>query len=73
LYTRAYDIRFSRRLGTYLGHAKELEDAKRGLNKLIEEAEGRGCPVDQATKAWARIPAPQQPAGIKGPPNNLGK
>ncbi|MBE1161801.1 DUF6531 domain-containing protein [Dyella acidiphila] len=67
LYTKAYDTRMAPPddvWGTWEGHVTYYEGLQAGLNKMISQAEAKGCPVPADAYDWAQRPAPIQPNNL---------
>ena len=67
LYINAYDTRMpppGDMYGTWTGHVTYYEGLQAGLNKLIAQAEAKGCPVPPEAYDWAQRPAPMQPNNL---------
>lgn len=65
LYHKAFNTRMSGEggnWGTWVGHVDRYEGLRKGLKRMISEAEEKGCPVSAKAYQMANTPAPAWPA-----------
>jgi RHS repeat-associated protein len=63
LYSKALcDPNLGKRKGTYVGHAKQIEEQKNRLRKKIAEADAKGCKVDLMDRLLLGLNPPSCPA-----------
>jgi len=65
LFNKAYD-RPSPTLpgaGTWVGHQQQAEGWQNGLQRLIDQANKRKCPIPAGARRLARQPLPKKPRG----------
>jgi RHS repeat-associated protein len=61
LYNQAFEVRRSRREGTWLGHVQQYYDAQRNLQKAINALLAAGCKPSKEQLDWASRAAPTMP------------
>jgi RHS repeat-associated protein len=69
LYNKAFDTKLpgdAAYWGTWIGHVNRYEGLRKGLQRLIGEAETKGCPVPAKAYQMANTPAPAWPISHDG-------
>lgn len=63
LYNKAHcEPSLGRRIGTWVGHGDQIDQKKKQLKGLIEQADKSGCPVDPFDRQLLNLERPPCPA-----------